>query len=397
MKIGPLGCLGMLVTGVAGWAAGRVPALYAEVAAAAAPVPLAAAPAPIALAPAVPPAPAPIFITMPAAPPLAPQVIVVRDERRSEGRDPGPAELRWTLPDDRGRVASTPFSTPGIPAPAPEATSSAEPPANGTGFMLATLAYSDLAHGDRHSAASRFAVALALDPGAPQAKAWRRQLGKLRRRWSVEGYTLLREDGATTLGVNPVLGGGQSSAQIAYTRQPLARRPLYAVARLTVANSGGFAPSSGAASSAEAALGLRWQAVPQISISGERTFRVNHTGRAAWTVRLAGGHAAQFGPVLADAYAEAGVVGFSSFDPFASLQARAAVPFSIASLHVEPGIGLWSGWQRTALTVDRLDMGPTVMVVSDRWNLRASADYRLNLAGNARPGSGPAVTISSAF
>lgn len=396
MKIGPLGCLGMLVAGVAGWAAGRAPALYAVAAAASAP-PRAVTPRPIAPAPAAPPAAAPIFITMPAGPAPAPQVIVVRDERRGEARDPGPAELRWTLPDDRSRVASTPPTAPGTPVAVPEATSSAAPPGNGAGFVLATLAYSDLAHGDRQGAAARFAAALALDPGAPEAKAWRRQLGKLRRRWSVEGYTLFREDGAAALGVNPVLGGGQTSAQIAYSRRPLARRPVYAVARLTVANSGGFTPRSGAASTAQAALGVRWQAVPQISISGERSFRVNHTGRAAWTVRAAGGHAEQFGPVLADAYAEAGIVGFSSFDPFASLQARAAIPFGIATLHVEPGIGVWSAWQRTALTVDRLDMGPTVTVASDRWNLRASADYRLKVAGNARPGSGPAVTISSAF
>ncbi len=397
MRIGPLGCLGMLATGVAGWAAGRLPAAFAEVASVVATMetaPPAAQPRPVAVAA----APPPIILTAPAAPP--PQVIVIREGAGVERRViyERPSELGWTLPvRNDGQIAPPVPAAPGsgdtaASRPVAERASSDE-----AGFALASLAYADLDNGDKRAAAQNFANALALAPKAGNAPQWRKELKRLNKRWSGEAYTLLRDDGPVGLGVNPVLGGGQSSAQIAYTPRPLSKRPVSVVLRTTVATRGGFGTSSAGTQSSQIALGAKWQVLPMLSVSGERLFAVRNNGRSAWTVRLAGGVAHRFGPVLADAYGEAGILGFGHVDPFAGAQGRAVWPFQVAGLRVEPGVGAWSGWQRTDISVGRFDLGPTVGVAWDKWNVRATADYRLKVAGNARPGSGPAVTVSGAF
>ena len=303
------------------------------------------------------------------------------------------AELKWHLP----ATAAAATATPGAPPAEVAAAAPAPPATTGTGFALASLAYADLKRGDRRTAAAEFAAALDAEPKAEQAPAWKKELKALRKRWSGEAYTLLRDSGTVGLGINPVLGGGQSSASIAYTPIPLAKRPVYAVVRTTTANTGGFGASSAGAASSQIAAGVRWQAFPWASVSAERLFAVQHSGRSAWTVRLAGGAARRVGPVLADAYAEAGVVGFRHGDPFASLQGRAVVPFAVSAFRVEPGFALWSGIQSAGTTVDRVDLGPTLAVAWDRWHVRASADYRFKVAGNAQPGSGPAVTVAGAF
>ena len=57
------------------------------------------------------------------------------------------------------------------------------------------------------------------------------------------------------------------------------------------------------------------------------------------------------------------------------------------------GLGLWGGAQPG---VYRVDAGPRVtMKVRD--NLKVHFDYRQRLAGNADPGSGPAVTLAGDF
>ncbi len=395
VRVGPLGVLGLAAALAGGWAIGRAPAVFAEAgaqAAAALPAaPASAAPVTAAPAPAV---PAPIIVTMPAAP--APQIIVVREGGGGRDRSSNePAEVRWTLPLPADyRPGQTP---PPAPAVVPQVTQPEVSNEQAAGFALATLAYADLNTGNRRAAAEKFSAALAADPKADNAAAWRKELKQLRKRWSGEFYAQLRDDGTPGLGTRPVLGGGQTGGQIAYTPNPLSRRPVYAVVRGTTTNSGGFATTSGAAPSSQVAAGVKWQVLPQVSVSGERLFAIEHGGRSAWTVRAAGGLAHRFGPVLADGYAEGGLVGFRHTDWFAGAQARAAYPFSFWQFRVEPGIGVWAGVQKADGTASRFDLGPTLGVAWDRWNIRASADYRLKVAGNAQPGSGPAVTVSGAF
>ena len=63
------------------------------------------------------------------------------------------------------------------------------------------------------------------------------------------------------------------------------------------------------------------------------------------------------------------------------------------------GIGAWGGVQSAAYLADRVDVGPSLRL---RWAgaplpVALSVDYRVRVAGNAAPGSGIAVTVSTAF
>ena len=63
---------------------------------------------------------------------------------------------------------------------------------------------------------------------------------------------------------------------------------------------------------------------------------------------------------------------------------------------IDFGAGIWGSAQRGAA---RLDIGPTIGVAVPiaRRAIRLSADWRERIAGDARPGSGPAFTIGSDF
>ncbi|MCH2487899.1 MAG: hypothetical protein MK010_09195, partial [Erythrobacter sp.] len=60
------------------------------------------------------------------------------------------------------------------------------------------------------------------------------------------------------------------------------------------------------------------------------------------------------------------------------------------------GAGAWGGVQRGA---GRLDIGPSASVALrlGRSPVWLSADYRFRIAGDAQPGSGAAVTLSTGF
>ena len=64
---------------------------------------------------------------------------------------------------------------------------------------------------------------------------------------------------------------------------------------------------------------------------------------------------------------------------------------------VRLGAGAWAGGQEGAV---RLDVGPRVSLPLDLGHgvsSRIALDWRLRVAGNARPESGPALTIASSF
>lgn len=260
-------------------------------------------------------------------------------------------------------------------------------------FDLAAAAYTDLARRDRRAAAREFGVALATDPAASNAAAWRAELRRLRQRWSGDAYILVRGKGPTGLGVAPLLGGGQSGGALAFTPDPLARRPVAVVARVAVAHEGaGFGIAGVDRGSLQTALGIRWQVMPGASLTAERLVAAGSAARDAWVLRAAGGAARKVGPAQFDAYAEAGIVGARRRDTFASAQARATLALPAG---LDAGGGAWASVQDAATTVHRVDIGPTI-----GWRfgpLAARADWRFRVAGDAAPGSGPALTLSAAF
>lgn len=304
--------------------------------------------------------------------------------RRSDGRKETIAA---------GLVTDTPVLTADQTSPQPtqpRTTATTPPP---TAFDLATAAYAHLARRERRNAARGFAAATAADPNATGAPEWRAELKRLRQRWSGDAYILVRGAGPAGLGVAPLLGGGQSGATLAYTPDPLARRPLAIVGRATVAHEGAeFGIAGIDRGSLQAALGLRWQVVPGASLTAERLIAAGSSARDAWVLRAAGGVVRKVGAIALDAYAEAGIVGARRRDSFASAQARATLPLPAG---FDAGAGTWASAQNATTTVYRLDAGPTI-----GWRvgpLTARADWRFRVAGDAAPGSGPALTLSAAF
>ena len=96
-------------------------------------------------------------------------------------------------------------------------------------------------------------------------------------------------------------------------------------------------------------------------------------------------------------YAQAGFVGGRSGTPFADGQIvteRRVTRFDLGDLAV--GAGAWGGVQRGA---GRLDIGPSASIALRLAGspARLSADYRFRVAGDARPGSGAALTLSAGF
>jgi len=317
----------------------------------------------------------------PALPPVAgparrvmtPQVRVTAVEPLPIARDPAP--IAAVLP----------------PAPPASLATTTQPI---PGFDLATAAYARLAVADRRGADRLFAAALAAAAGqdVPQAADWARVQRQLRRRWSGDAYTLLRESGLAGPAASPVLGGGQSGASLAFSLDPLARRPLAVFGRIYAAHD---AAASIAPASAQAAVGLRWQLRPGLSIAAERLIAIGAATSGDWNLRLAAGGARRLGPVTVDGYGEAGVRG--NGDLYAGGEAHARAPIGkIGAVQLAAGPGVWGSVQAAGATVGRVDVGAGITAQLPA-GIVVSGDWRWRVAGNAAPGSGPAVTMGVAF
>jgi len=91
-----------------------------------------------------------------------------------------------------------------------------------------------------------------------------------------------------------------------------------------------------------------------------------------------------------DSYLQGGVVGVKSRDLFIDGALSITRP---VYRNFSFGFGVWGGAQPG---LSRLDAGPRV-TMQVRRNLKVHADWRQKLAGNARPGSGPALTLAGDF
>lgn len=208
------------------------------------------------------------------------------------------------------------------------------------------------------------------------------------RRLTASAWLFLRDEGAAGLFPGGSLGGSQAGAHLAYRINDDARRPLSASARL-------YVPVDRPRGS-EAAIGLDWQplAALPLHILAERRQRIGREGRSDFAVTVYGGGERQLfgGRVRVEAYGQVGVVGVEERDLFAD----GAVTAGARAGPVEIGAGAWGGAQPG---VSRLDVGPqaTVRIPVGRTNVRASAQYRFRVAGDAAPASGPALTIATDF
>ncbi|MBT2186008.1 hypothetical protein [Sphingobium nicotianae] len=212
-------------------------------------------------------------------------------------------------------------------------------------------------------------------------------------RWSGAAWLLWRPEMGNGFANAPLLGGSQAGARLDYRLSSGGANQLSLYGRVSRAFTG---PSS-----EEGALGLAWRPgkLP-VSLLAERRVRLGPGGRNAFAVLAAGG----IGPrevtrrVEVEGYAQAGFVGERLEDGFAdgkaSLGYRLTPPAERRSVtlgaslsgSVQPGAG-------------RVDIGPELRfrLPVGSAGVRLSTEWRARVAGDARPSSGPAITLVADF
>ncbi|MCM3680527.1 MULTISPECIES: hypothetical protein [Sphingomonas] len=203
-------------------------------------------------------------------------------------------------------------------------------------------------------------------------------------RWSGSAWAILRQ-GSSALLPGGQLGGTQAGIRILRRIDRDGR--LSASLRLS-------APLEGVGR--EMAVGIDWRPSARLAIRllVEQRIALDE-GQGGPAVLAVSG----FGPrsvapgISLTGYAQAGAVGRTAIEPFADGAMRATTALA---QDVDLGLGLWGGAQRGA---QRLDIGPTLGIalpVAGR-RLRLSLDWRQRVAGQAAPGSGPALSIGGDF
>ncbi|MBB4152283.1 hypothetical protein GGQ80_000159 [Sphingomonas jinjuensis] len=207
------------------------------------------------------------------------------------------------------------------------------------------------------------------------------------KRWAVSAWAIARGGNASAL-LGGQLGASQTGLRATYMIDR--RRRLALSARLA-------APLSGRGR--EAGLGIDWQptALPLHVIAEQRI--ALDGGRSGPALLVVGGIAPTrvAGPIELEGYAQGGAVARGRVEPFADGSARLTLPLvERAGWRLDIGAGAWAGGQRGAA---RADIGPTLglaVPVAGR-RLRLTADWRERVAGRARPGSGPALSLGTDF
>lgn len=208
------------------------------------------------------------------------------------------------------------------------------------------------------------------------------------RRWSVSAWAFMRRGDSPVLAPGGLLGGGQAGVRIGYRINADSARPLAVTARL-------YLPTR-QRRAAEAAVGVDWRPSRRLPLHfvAERRQAVRPEGRSAFGLLAYGGFSeVRAGPFRLDAYGQAGMVGARRRDLFADGTVRLALPLG-RRLRVGAG-----GWAAAQPEVSRIDVGPhgSVRLPVASGSVTLAADWRLRVAGNARPGSGPTLTLSTDF
>ena len=208
-------------------------------------------------------------------------------------------------------------------------------------------------------------------------------------RLSLSAWSFVRGSGDAPLASGGMLGGSQAGARLLY-RVAGTQRPLSATVRVT-------SPLAGTRG-AEAAAGLDWKLLRSLPVRllAERRQKLGAQGRNAFALTAYGGLSdVRLAGFRLDAYAQAGVVGTRARDLFADGAATVTRPIAAAG-KLRAGAGAWGAAQPG---VSRLDVGPTVAVnvPVSKGTATLALDWRFRVAGDARPGSGPALTLSTGF
>ncbi|RPF71978.1 hypothetical protein [Aurantiacibacter spongiae] len=214
-------------------------------------------------------------------------------------------------------------------------------------------------------------------------------------RWSMDGWALLRRSEARSFAAGtPGYGGSQLGAVLRYRLSPSSRHAPQIHLRGSQALVG--------ERESEVALGLSARPIATVPVRVAAEMRATADGRGL-RPRAAFYAVSELAPLalpagaVGEAYLQAGYVSGDFATAFVDGQARvtrAIVSFEGAALEV--GGGAWGGAQEDAA---RLDIGPTAVARLSIGQVRArlAMDYRLRVAGDATPASGPALTLSAGF
>lgn len=208
-------------------------------------------------------------------------------------------------------------------------------------------------------------------------------------RVQLSAWALLRgPPGNASLASGGTLGGSQAGARLSVALDPRIALSLRS-----------YAPVGTARTAGELAAGVRLTPLPSIpvSITAERRQAIGKSdgqalGRSAFALFAEGGLYQQKLPLQfsLDAYLQAGVVGARSRDLFADGGFTVTRPFLD---RFSAGLGVWGGAQPG---IYRVDAGPRLTMRLKR-RMRIDLDYRQRIAGEAQPGSGPALTLAADF
>lgn len=149
---------------------------------------------------------------------------------------------------------------------------------------------------------------------------------------------------------------------------------------------------------AEAALGLEWQpgAAP-VRVAIEQRAGLDGMPGGQGLGIVTGIDPRNLAGFRLEAYGQAGLVVRRRSDPYADGALRITLPLATGRrAAVTIGAGLWGAAQREA---QRLDIGPTLVATLPigKAGARLALDWRQRVAGQARPGSGVALTLGSDF
>lgn len=207
-------------------------------------------------------------------------------------------------------------------------------------------------------------------------------------RWSASAWAAFRP--GQGIGAAPgagQLGGSQAGLRLAYMLAPEQR--LAGFARVT-------APLSGRGR--ELSLGLEWQPTrAPVRLVAEQRFALDGGGSGPGLGVVAGADASLAHGFRLESYGQAGVVRRRRIEPYADGAARATrAVFDEHGVRLALGAGAWGAAQRDTA---RLDLGPSALLAVPvaGQTFRLALDWRQRVAGHARPGSGPALTIGSDF
>ncbi|WP_313536411.1 hypothetical protein [Sphingomonas sp.] len=207
------------------------------------------------------------------------------------------------------------------------------------------------------------------------------------RRWSGSAWLALRA--GQGIGVAPAagqLGGSQYGVRV--VRALDARGRLAAVGRLAE-------PLRGRG--AEVSLGFEWgPARLPLRLAVEQRFGLDGI-QGGPGLGVVTGLYRDLAGMRIEAYGQAGGILRTRLEPYAdgALRLTRTVAAQRATM-LSAGVGGWGAAQRG---VQRLDIGPTLVasVPIGALQTRIALDWRQRIAGNARPGSGVALTLGSDF